>query len=115
MIGEFEYGGLFLRMPWTRGIEGSAVNAARQRNRAAEGQRAMWLDVGMQVEGRDDMARVAMFDHPDNEGFPHPWRAGRAAGRRPGALPPRGLDDFGRRNRSYTTPAPVLYGPNERH
>ena len=74
MIGEFEYGGLFLRMPWTRGIEGSAVNAARQRNRAAEGQRAMWLDVGMQVEGRDDMARVAMFDHPDNEGFPHPWR-----------------------------------------
>ncbi len=73
-IGEFDYGGLFLRMPWTRGIEGSAVNAARQRNRAAEGQRAMWLDVGMQVEGRDDMAHVAMFDHPDNEAFPHPWR-----------------------------------------
>ena len=73
-IGEFDYGGLFLRMPWTRGIEGSAVNAARQRDRAAEGQRAMWLDVGMQVEGRDDMAHVAIFDHPDNEGFPHPWR-----------------------------------------
>lgn len=74
LIGEFDYGGLFLRMPWTRGIAGSAVNAARQRNQAAEGQRAMWLDVGMQVEGRDDMAHVAIFDHPDNKGFPHPWR-----------------------------------------
>ena len=73
-IGEYDYGGLFLRMPWTPGIEGSAINAARQRNQAAEGQRAMWLDVGMKVEGRDDLAHVAIFDHPENEGFPHPWR-----------------------------------------
>ncbi len=73
-VGEHEYGGLFLRMPWREGIEGSVVNAARQRNQHAEGQRAMWLDVGMKVAGRDDMAHVAIFDHPDNDGFPQPWR-----------------------------------------
>ena len=73
-IGEYEYGGLFLRMPWREGIQGQAVNAARQRNQLAEGKRAMWLDVGMQVEGREDLAHVAIFDHPDNKGFPQPWR-----------------------------------------
>ncbi len=73
-IGEYDYGGLFLRMPWREGMPGEVVNAARQRNAAAEGRRAMWLDVGLQVEGRDDWAHVAFFDHPDNKGFPQPWR-----------------------------------------
>ena len=50
------------------------VNAARQRNERAEGQRAMWIDVGMQVEGRNDLVHVAMFDHPDNAGYPQAWR-----------------------------------------
>ena len=73
-IGEYDYGGLFLRMPWREGIEGEVINAARQRNEKAEGQRAMWVDVGMQVEGRTDLAHIAMFDHMDNERFPQPWR-----------------------------------------
>ncbi|WPP51019.1 PVC-type heme-binding CxxCH protein [Catalinimonas niigatensis] len=73
-IGEYDYGGLFLRMPWHEGIPAEVVNAARQRNEKAEGQRAMWVDVGMQVEGRDDLAHIAIFDHPDNEGFPQTWR-----------------------------------------
>ena len=73
-IGEHEYGGLFLRMPWREGIESSIVNAARQRNQQADGQRSMWLDIGMQVEGRENMVHVAIFDHPDNTGFPQPWR-----------------------------------------
>ena len=73
-IGEFDYGGLFLRMPWKEGISGDAVNAARQRNEKADKQRAMWMDVAMQVEGRDDLAHVAIFDHPENVGFPQPWR-----------------------------------------
>ena len=73
-IGEYDYGGLFLRMPWTEGIEGEAVNAARDKNERAEGKRAMWLDVGMKVAGRDDLAHVAIFDHPENAGFPQPWR-----------------------------------------
>ncbi len=73
-IGEYDYGGLFLRMPWHKGIKGEAVNFARQRNARAEGQHALWVDVGMQVEGRDDLAHVAIFDHPENTGFPQQWR-----------------------------------------
>ena len=32
------------------------------------------MDVGMQVEGRDDLAHIAIFDHPENRGFPQTWR-----------------------------------------
>jgi putative membrane-bound dehydrogenase-like protein len=73
-VGKYDYGGLFLRMPWREGIRGEVVNAARQRNERAEGQRAMWIDVGMQVAGRDDLAHIAIFDYPDNAGFPQAWR-----------------------------------------
>ena len=73
-VGQYDYGGLFLRMPWREGITGEVVNAARQRNERAEGQRAMWIDVGMRVEGRDDLAHIAIFDHPDNLGYPQAWR-----------------------------------------
>jgi putative membrane-bound dehydrogenase-like protein len=73
-VGQDDYGGLFLRTPWREGIAGEVVNAARQRNARAEGQRAMWIDVGMQVEGRDDLAHIAIFDHPDNIGYPQAWR-----------------------------------------
>lgn len=73
-IGKYDYGGLFLRMPWKEGINGEVVNAARQKNEKAEGQRAMWVDVGMQVDGRDDLAHIAIFDHPENRGYPQHWR-----------------------------------------
>ncbi len=73
-VGKYDYGGLFLRMPWRDGMPGEVVNAARQRNERAEGQRAMWVDVGLQVEGRSDLAHIAIFDHPDNAGFPQTWR-----------------------------------------
>jgi len=73
-VGRYDYGGLFIRMPWKPGIQGEVLNSARHSNEMAEGQRALWLDVGMQVEGRDDLAHIAIFDHPDNKGFPQPWR-----------------------------------------
>lgn len=73
-VNEFDYGGMFLRMPWHKGINGEVVNAARQRGQQAEGKRSIWVDVGIQVEGRDDLAHVAMFDHPMNAGFPQTWR-----------------------------------------
>ena len=73
-INEFDYGGMFLRMPWHKGIEGEAVNAARQKNNRAEGQRAMWVDVGMEIEGLDQWGHITIFDHPDNDGFPQAWR-----------------------------------------
>lgn len=73
-IGKYDYGGLFLRMPWKEGIDGEVINAARQRNEKAEGQRAFWVDVAMQVEGRSDRAHLAIFDHPENGNYPQPWR-----------------------------------------
>jgi putative membrane-bound dehydrogenase-like protein len=73
-VGQHDYGGLFLRMPWREGITAEVVNAARQRNERAEAQRAMWIDVGMRVEGRSDPAHVAIFDHPINTGYPQAWR-----------------------------------------
>ncbi len=73
-IGKYDYGGLFVRMPWTPGIDGEVVNSARERGSRAEGSRSVWLDVGMQIEGRDDYAHIAIFDHPQNGGFPQPWR-----------------------------------------
>ncbi|KAB7731078.1 c-type cytochrome [Rudanella paleaurantiibacter] len=73
-IGKYDYGGLFLRMPWKEGIRGEVINAARQRNDKAEGQAAPWVDVGMQVAGRSDLAHIAIFDHPQNRGYPTVWR-----------------------------------------
>jgi hypothetical protein len=67
-IEQYDFGGLFLRMPWREGIEGEVVNAARQRNERAEGQRAMWIDAGMKVDGRNDLAHIAIFDHPSSRG-----------------------------------------------
>lgn len=73
-LGKFYVGGLFLRMPWRKGIRGEVVNASGQRGQSAEGQRAVWNDIGIQVGGRDDLAHIAILDHPDNNDFPIPWR-----------------------------------------
>ncbi|MCX5761359.1 MAG: PmoA family protein [Gemmatimonadetes bacterium] len=73
-VGKYEYGGLFLRMPWRTGMEGAAVNSHGQRNNEATGQRALWVDVGMKVGGRQDLAHVGILDHPRNSGHPLPWR-----------------------------------------
>lgn len=73
-MGKFYVGGLFLRMPWHKGVEGEVVNASGQRNGEAEGQRAVWNDIGIVVDGRSDRAHIAILDHPDNTAFPTPWR-----------------------------------------
>ena len=73
-INEFDYGGMFLRMPWKDGVRAEVINAARHRDLEAEGKKAMWLDIGMQVDGRDDLAHIAIFDHPLNTDAPTPWR-----------------------------------------
>ncbi len=73
-INRYDYGGLFLRMPWKKGIKGEVVNAARQKNERAEGQRAMWIDVGMEIDGLDEWGHITIFDHSDNKGYPQPWR-----------------------------------------
>ncbi len=73
-LGKAYVGGLFVRIPWREGIRAEAVNAAGQRNHEAEQQHAIWTDVGIQVDGRDDLGHFVIFDHPDNRGFPVLWR-----------------------------------------
>jgi putative membrane-bound dehydrogenase-like protein len=73
-VNKFDYGGLFLRMPWKDGIKGEVINAARQKNEKAEGQRAMWVDVGMEIDGLDQWGHIAIFDHTGNKDYPQPWR-----------------------------------------
>ena len=73
-LGKIYVGGLFVRMPWHPGTRADAVNSAGQRDMEAEQQRAIWTDLGDQVDGRDDMAHIVVFDHPDNHDFPAPWR-----------------------------------------
>jgi putative membrane-bound dehydrogenase-like protein len=73
-VNEHDYGGLFLRMPWKKGIKGEVENAALQRNQKANKQRAMWVDVGMEIKGLDGWGHIAIFDHSENQGYPQPWR-----------------------------------------
>jgi len=73
-ISRYNYGGLFLRMPWKRGIRAQALNAAGHRNQKGEGKRSEWVDVGMEINGLTDDGHIAIFDHPQNDGFPNPWR-----------------------------------------
>lgn len=71
---KFYVGGLFLRMPWREGIAGEVINSEGKRNGDAEGQRARWTDIGLQIDGREDLAHVSIFEHPANTGFPNAWR-----------------------------------------
>ncbi len=73
-IGRYDYGGLFLRMPWKSGVKAESFTGARHKNQEGEGQRGLWVDLGMEIEGRDDFGRIAIFDHPSNNGFPLPFR-----------------------------------------
>lgn len=71
---KFYVGGLFLRMPWREGIDGEVINSEGNKNSDAEGKRARWTDIGLQIDGRKDKAHVAIFEHPANAGFPNAWR-----------------------------------------
>ena len=72
-------GGLFLSLPWRDGRRGDVVNAARQRNDRAAGQRAMWIDVSIPNAARSP-AHIAIFDYPDNSGYPQAWRIDQRSG-----------------------------------
>ncbi|MCU0713783.1 MAG: PmoA family protein, partial [Pirellula sp.] len=46
-IGKYDYGGLFVRMPWKEGSDAKLVNSARETNGRAEGRRAAWTNLSM--------------------------------------------------------------------
>lgn len=79
-IGKYDYGGLFLRMPWREGMEGAAHNSALLANERATGGEAQWVDVGMKIAGRSDQAHIAILDHPRNTGHPLRWRVDKMMG-----------------------------------
>ena len=84
-VSQYKYGGLFVRMPWTKDKEGEIENSARQKNERAEQQRSSWINIGMQIEGRtpDDWGNIAIFDHPSNDAYPTPWRVDNQLGAGP--------------------------------
>ena len=48
-VSEYQYGGLFVRMPWDANKRGEIQNSARQKNGRAEQQRSSWLNIGMEI------------------------------------------------------------------
>ena len=73
-IAKYNYGGLFLRMPWKRGIKAGVINSEGDMNQKGEGKRAKWIDLGMEIKGLTKEGHIAIFDHPENDGFPNLWR-----------------------------------------
>jgi hypothetical protein len=71
---KYDYGGLFLRMPFKQKTGGEAINSEGKKNGACEGQRARWVNVGMPIDGRDDWGNIAILDHKDNPDHPVLWR-----------------------------------------
>nr|MBI1232232.1 DUF1080 domain-containing protein [Cytophagales bacterium] len=74
VMGKFYVGGLFIRMPWVPETVGEIVSASGHRGMELEGNRAIWSDIGIKLDGREDFAHIAIFDHPGNKAFPTPWR-----------------------------------------
>ena len=64
-----DYGGLFVRMPWTNQPDARAANSEGAINAKAEGQKARWVDLGMTVVGRKRPAHIAILSRDET-----PWR-----------------------------------------
>lgn len=73
-FGQYAYGGLFIRMPYSSGRGASALNSEGLADQAGEGERARWVAVAMPLPETGSLVTVAMLDHPDNPEHPVPWR-----------------------------------------
>ncbi|WP_373524562.1 DUF6807 family protein [Aquiflexum sp.] len=83
LMEKFYVGGLFVRMPWVKETVGEIISASGLRNLELEGKRSIWSDIGIKLDGRDDFAHIAIFDHPENKAFPTPWRVDNELGMGP--------------------------------
>ncbi len=83
-ISKYNYGGLFLRMPYGKGVEAFATNSKQDKMRVdrkvLEGQRADWVNLSMSIEGREGLGNIAIFDHEKNPNHPVAWRVDRKYG-----------------------------------
>ena len=67
-LGASDYGGMFLALAKQKP---TLINASRQRDKEAEGKRSMWINLSLGEGGVG--GNIALFDHPDNTGFPQNW------------------------------------------
>jgi hypothetical protein len=70
-FGEYEYGGLFLRMPYRAETGGKAVDSEGQSQSA---RRARWVAVTMPLPDTAREVEAALLDHPQNRDSPAVWR-----------------------------------------
>ena len=68
-----KYGGLFLRMPWKKGIQGQATNS-KGKTKKLDQKRSNWIDVGMKIEDNTEQSHITIIDNPENPGYPSHWR-----------------------------------------
>jgi hypothetical protein len=73
-FGRYDYGGLFIRMPFRAEVGGHAYNSVGQEDAAAEAQRANWVATQMPIPGHAGEVTVVITDHPGNREHPVPWR-----------------------------------------
>jgi hypothetical protein len=111
-FGRYDYGGLFVRMPFRTEIGGLAYNSEGLTNSEAEGQRATWVATQMPIPGLDEEVTVVITDHPDNREHPVPWRVDNELGVVPsvsiaGAWHLSAGDDEVFRHRVVVYPTPV--------
>ncbi|GAA2238421.1 PmoA family protein [Herbiconiux moechotypicola] len=71
VFGQYDYGGLFLRMPYRSDVGGTAIDSEGSHGPAS---RARWVAVRMPLPESGQTGAVAMFDHPENFEHPVPWR-----------------------------------------
>ena len=73
-FGQYDYGGLFLRMPYRSECGGKVLTSEGLTFPEAEGQRARWVAVWMPIEGEEEGGGMAILDHQQNPEHPVPWR-----------------------------------------
>ena len=73
-FGQYDYGGLFLRMPYCNERGGKVLTSEGLTFPEAEGQRARWVAVWMPIEGEENGGGIAILDHEQNPEHPVPWR-----------------------------------------
>lgn len=70
-FGRYDYGGLFLRMPYRNEVGGEATDSE---GRSDPTGRARWVAVRMPLPETGRTATAAILDHPSNLEHPVPWR-----------------------------------------
>ena len=66
---KYDYGGLFIRMPFKNQPDAKAINSEGQINGKAEGQKARWVDIGMTGDGSKSAGHIAVLSQ-----LAVPWR-----------------------------------------